>query len=255
MKSTSHAPERILAYGLYGSGKTHGWATIASYYRRTDTPGTFYVISCEHGTVDRLRDGYPASDDDPGFDSNVTYDDVHNWSELTKLTDMYLANAVDGDWLVIEGVDKPWQFIQQLWHQTKGTIGDQSDPFALQEAGEVDWVKVNAVYRAWIIPILQSPAHVYACAPQDAVRVPTGKPKEWADNKQTVEQFARFGYKPAGQKDLGFQFHTVLYMQNPRRGVYTVTSVDDHTRDLLEDHEVNPDFVLGYLVPTAHWSL
>jgi hypothetical protein len=102
---------------------------------------------------------------------------------------------------------------------------------------------------------LSSPAHLYACAPQDAVRVPTGKPKEWADSPQTVGQFARFGYKPAGQKDLGFQFHTVLLMANPKHGKYTMTSVDDHTRTLLEDAEVVPDFVLGYLVPVAGWQL
>jgi hypothetical protein len=254
MKSTSAAPERILAYGLYGSGKTHSWATIAKFYRLTETSGTFYVISCEHDTVARLRDGYPPSDTDPGFDANVVFEDVHNWGELVALTDKYLPQVTADDWLVIEGVDKPWTYIQSLWHQTKGTIEDSADPFALQEAGEVDWVRVNAVYRNWLVPILRSSGNLFACAPQEAVRVPTGKPKEWADSKQVVEMFARFGYRPAGQKDLGFQFHTVLLMNNPRHGSYTVTSVDDHTRTLLEDAPIG-DFVLNYLVPVAGWEL
>jgi hypothetical protein len=251
VKSTSHAPERILTYGLYGSGKTHGWATIASYYRRTETPGTFYVISCEHGTVDRLRDGYPVTDDDPGFEQNVISEDVHNWTELTGLTERYLKVAEVGDWIVVEGMQRPWQWVQQLWHETKGEIGPSDDPFAMVEAKEVEWTKVNAVFHRWFSSLLTSPQHLYLTAPEQEIRVAGG----WKDKDKVIETYKNIGVKPAGQWEYPYLMHTQLLMRKQGPGNYTVRSVDDHTRDLFEKDTQIIDLVLGYLVPVAGWTL
>src|SRR5437667_6995166 len=83
MQPTSAAPELILTYGPNGGGKTHTWATVADWYRRTETPGTFYVISTERNAVARLSDAYPDF-------SNVVWRDILGWQQLVGLSDEYL---------------------------------------------------------------------------------------------------------------------------------------------------------------------
>jgi hypothetical protein len=255
MQSTSAVPEHILAYGLYGSGKTHAWATVADSYRQEGSTNKFYVIGTEHGALGRLSDGYP------DFDKNVEWKDVGDWYQLADLTTDYVQRAEKGDWIVLEGGDKPWHWVQMLWDKLHGEPAtlDPVDPFAMERGmpdGSInrDWVKINGVYRNWINSILRSPAHVFSCNPQDALKLPTGGAKGWSDDKEVIDQYSRFGFKPAGQKELGHHFHTVLWMKNPAYKQWTITSVDDHTRELL-DNQVVSNFVLDYLVKIARWEL
>ena len=255
MKSTSAAREHILAFGIYGGGKTHAWATIAQMYREMATPGRFYVVGTEWGALARLSDGYA------DFGDNVEWQDVEDWYDLTSLTSEYLERAEAGDWIVIEGVDKPWQWVMELWDRLHGTPPKvmPNDPFSAAQDGsstERDWIKINKVYRSWINPILRSPAHVFACCPQEQVRMPDPRKDKggWHDSKEVIDQYSRFGYRPAGQKELGHHFHSVLWMQNPRKDVWTMTTVDDHTREHQHDTQVT-NFVHDYLVKVGKWEL
>lgn len=255
MKSTSSVPEHIITFGLYGSGKTYSWATVAEHSRESDDkPKRFFVIGTEVGAVGRLRDAYA------DFDTNVQFRDVTDWYELTAWSDEILGVVDSGDWIVIEGIDKPWHWVQSLYDELHGPKldVDPKDPFSMERGVtevERDWVKINGVYRKWINPILRSPAHVFACSPQDAIRMPNpSKPKAWSDGKDVVEQYERFGFRPAGQKELGHHFHTVLWCKNPSRNVWTMTTIDDHTRDQLSDQEVS-NFVIDYLYKVAKWQI
>ena len=254
MKSGSAVPEHIVTFGLYGSGKTHSWATIAEHYRETDASGQFYVIGTEHGAVGRLRDAYP------DFDKNVQFKDVTDWYELTDWTDEIVGQVVGGDWVVIEGIDKPWHWVQSLYDSLHGSTlnVDPRDPFSMERGVtevERDWVKINGVYRKWINPILRSPAHVFACSPQDSIRMPNPqKPKQWSDSKDVIEQYEEIGFRPAGQKELGHHFHTVLHMKNPSRDRYVMRTVDDHTREKQYDTPIS-NFVIDYLFKVARWEI
>lgn len=254
MKSTSAVPERILTFGLYGSGKTHGWGTLADFYREEGLDNKFYVIGTESGSVGRLSDKYP------NFDDNVVVRDVDDWYELTAWTDEILGQVVPGDWIVMEGLDKPWHWVQGLYDKLHGPKLDLDprDPFSMARGvTEVDrdWVKINAVYRNWINPIVRSDAHVYGTSPQDAIRLPNPqKPKAWSDSKEVIGQYEMFGFRPAGQKELGHHFHSVLWMKHPTRSKWTITTVDDHTREQLHDAEIH-NFVLDYLHKVARWDI
>jgi hypothetical protein len=199
------------------------------------------------------------------MDVNCNFVDVQDWYTLEERTDQILAslaNPDDGyrDIIVLEGGDKPWHWVQLLYDKLHGEPVKMmpKDPFSMEKGmTEVsrDWVKINGVYRNWINGVLRSPAHVVVCCPQDAVRLPNPqKPKEWHDDKNVVEQYSRFGYRPAGQKEMGHHLHTVLWARNPSYKKWTLTSVDDHTRELLDNEEVN-NFVMDYLVKIAKWEL
>ncbi len=255
MQSTSAVPEHILSFGSFGTGKTHAWATIAEEYRKAGLTNKFYVIGTEHGALGRLSDAYP------DFTDNVVWKDVGDWLELSDLTAEYVSLLGKCDWLVLEGGDKPWHWIQILWDKLHGEppAYDPRDPFAMEKGmpdGGInrDWVKINGVYRNWINSILRSPAHVFSCNPQDPLRLPTGSGKGWSDDREVIEQYSRFGFRPSGQKELGHHFHTVLWMKNPGFRKWTITTVDDHTRELLDNSEVH-NFVLDYLVKVAKWSI
>jgi hypothetical protein len=257
MKSNSAVPEHILLFGLYGSGKSNAWATIAKELRAAGSDAQFRVIGTEHGAMGRLSDGYP------DFHKNVSWKDVRHWMELSDYTEEILSASVKDDWIIVEGGDKPWHWVQLLYDKLHGTPAefDPRDPFAM-EAGmpgddtKRDWVKINGVYRNWINSILRSEAHVLFCNPQENIKLPDPNKAKggWHDSKEVIEQYSRFGVRPAGQKELGHHFHSVIWMKNPRSGEWTMTTVDDHTREIMDGQPVN-NFVLDYLVKVAKWSL
>ena len=76
----------------------------------------------------------------------------------------------------------------------------------------------------------------------------------WHDSKAVIEQFTHIGYRPAGQKELGHFFHTVLWMRHPSRDRWTMSTVDDHTR-MITDNAPVTNFVMDYLVGVAGWSM
>lgn len=255
MRSTSAANEAILTFGLFGSGKSHAWATWADWQRRFNVDGRFRVIACEPGAVARLSDGYP------DFADNVEWTDAHDWMELVETSEKYLAASTRGDVLVVEGIDRAWDWVQQLWIETTQPRSERRNPFeagvAIQDT-EPNWVKINAEYFAWLNPIIRANStpdgpHLFATAPQEELRVPTGKKGEWADSKEQVAMFSRYGYRPAGQKKLAHMFHSILWMRAQTRGVWTITSVDDHTRELLDNEPVR-DFAADYLQRVARWD-
>lgn len=250
-------PERILAYGAYSSGKTHAWATIAAYYRKTGNEGHFYVINTEPGAIDRLSDAY----EDFG---NVTWIDVRSWEELRDATTTFLGNAQKDDWIIIEGIDMPWIWVRRFYDEYRasklGITVDQRDPFGvLEEANDIGkWDKINPAYMAWIMPLIDpgtNPAHLFATAPPKPVVKGGGKPGEWVTDGDNVAAFGWLGLYPQGQKFLARHFFSVLFMQRGADGKsWTITSADDHTRDQLRDAPVM-DFVLTYLRPIGRWEL
>lgn len=251
-------PERILLAGLFGGGKSHSWLTTLDLAYNNDDDIKFYVIATERGAVTRMKSKYTEQ-----FDKLVEYRDCKTWYELQDWTDEILSKQRPGDIIVIEGMDKPWDFVQALWDKLYGPplSYDPKDPFAMErgmldDSGSVgrDWVKIRTVYENWLDSIFQTSCHVFACTPSEPLKMPTGKAKEWKDDPEVIEQFSRFGVKPAGNKKLGHHFHTILLCRNPRAGVWTITSMDDHTRELLDNTPIT-NFVFDYLVKIAGWEL
>ena len=96
----------------------------------------------------RLADAYP------DFNKNVAVQDVYGWRELSETTEKILDVVKEGDWIIIEGIDKAWQWVQELYddlHGPKRNV-DPDDPFSMemnQDEVQRDWTKINKVYRRW----------------------------------------------------------------------------------------------------------
>lgn len=252
MKASSKAKEAILAYGIMGSGKSHGWGEIARYYRMRGAPGTFYVVGTEHEALARMADKYPATEADPGWDTNIVTNDVTDWITLVATTNKYLSELKDGDWFVMEGLGLAWEWVRQLYVETRPgwTPPNPLDPFSVDPEVDMDWQKIKTAYYGWVQSILTSPAHVYATAHAEPLRV-EGR---WKDSKEAIDLYSRVGMRAITEKTAGYSFHSVLYMQHPKAKEWTITTVDDHAREHLTDEPIS-DFVLSWLVPVAGWSL
>lgn len=256
LTSNSSATERILAMGLYGSGKTHAWATIADWYRRTDTPGHFYVLDTDNTSL-RTLDGYT------DWNKNVTRVDIADWRALTSQTGDWFGQAAPTDWLIVDSIDKPWSMVQDFFIEEQ--FGTDADAFFMQArkanaAGHPlasdygsNWTVINKLYSRWIGQVIRWPGHVYAATPAQQVAEPNNGGRG-GDSREIRETFGRYGVRPTGQKALGFQFHTVLLLQSPSRDEWTLTSVKDRSRELQVAAPMF-DFVASYLVPVAGWSV
>lgn len=254
--SNSAAPERILAMGLWGSGKTHAWVTIAERYRATGTPGHFYVLDTDNTSARSLEST-------PGWEANVTRIDVWDWKDLTENTVKFFESATKDDWLIVDSIDKPWSLCQDYFIEMQFGV-DATDFFVQARAANVkghalasdygsNWTVINKLYSKWIGQLIRFPGHVYVATPVQQINQGDQSGKG-GDSREVKETFGRYGVRPAGQKNLGFQFHTVLLMQSPSKDEWTVTSVKDRSRELLIASPLF-DFPMQYLCGIGGWQV
>lgn len=263
MKSSSEVPERVAIVGNMGTGKTEAWVAWAQWLRETETPGTVYVLNAERdGSVQRANERFPE------WRSNITFTDVNGWLELTTASKLYTGMAGDGDLIVVDGSDKPWNWVRDLYSETearkKGFTLDETDPFAMLPEIDMDWDAINTAYYRWFNGLIggTQPAHVMFVGPSQPLRVPVQKKDgsmTWGDDKQTLDLFNMHGVRWAGQKRLGFDVQTLLLAEVSRTGHTLTTMKDAGGRPYMSKETVSPmelgGFVQTYLVGKAGWSL
>ncbi len=249
------APERILALGPAGSGKTTGWLDIAKWSQRTGSDAQFYVLDTDFA-VERMLIGYP---DLTNIHVSVGYD----WTDYTKFLEHAKANARPHDWVILDFVGNAWSavqqyFTEQVFHQdiaeyflsVRKTLGKDATKLGALE-GWVDWQVINPLYKRWANPIiLHARYNLYATAKSTQL---SGGNKPTEDS-QTRSLFLPYGVKPEGQKDLPFMFHTILLTSRDGRGNYTLTTVKDRERPELAGL-VTSSFTVDYLKGVANWEM
>jgi hypothetical protein len=248
------ARERIIAYGVAGSGKSKGFYDTARWLQQAGLNTHFYVIDTDFAAERALAEGYPDL-------TNVTAYVCEDWDRLNEATDLILSAAKPGDWLMIDMIDKAWSFVQANFIEQ---VHDQSFDSYLLEArkmmakankegalkpfeGWTDWPAVNAMYERWIKRALYNTAgiNIYACAPVKDVTKDT--------DKTLKDIYGVLGVMPAGQKNLTHQFHTVLLCKHKTADEWTLTSVKDRERTRLDNSRVIT-FPITYLVPVAGYN-
>lgn len=264
MKPTSEVPERIAITGNFGTGKTEASTAWAYWLRKTETPGTVYILNCERdGSVQRANERFP------DWRANIQFTDVNNWTDLTNATNLYVQVAGPGDLIVIDGSDKPWAWVRDLWAQIEtkktGQLPPDDDPFAMMAdfGDKTDWNAINAAYFRWFNSLIMGsqPAHVLLSGPSQPLKVPVEKNGKmtWGDSKETLDLFSHHGVRWAGQKRMGFDVQTLLLAGMTRETRTLTTMKDAGGRTYLDKAPVGPveegGFVFGYLVGCAGWSL
>ena len=242
--------------GPWNAGKSRAWCSVAAWMRRTDAPGRVFVIDTDRA-VDRMAEEW----DD--FFKNVVQHDADVWADYQYAIREFSAVASVDDWLVVDMIDKAWEavqnhFIEEVFGVDAATFflesrkeGDKGHPLA--EGYGVNWNVINKLYASFIGRVVRWPGHVLCCTPSEAVQRPD-RSGRGGDDRDVLDLFGPYGVRPRGQKSLGFQFHTILLMQQGSNDKWQYTSVKDRGRSKPAKHPVG-DFVMDYLVEVGGWSL
>jgi hypothetical protein len=267
------APERILALGPAGSGKTTNFLNIVKFARATKSPARFYIMDSDFA-MDRMITGYPEIPfsifGDPAFqnkDAILTIYPVFEWREYDRALADIRMKAKPGDWVSVDFISNAWAAVQEhfaneVFHRdiadyflkVRKEIDDNAKSLGALE-GWVDWQVINALYRKWVNTLLfRGRYHLYCTAKSENL----SSDKKPTEDTQTRQLFLRYGVKPVGQKDLPFQFHTLLLTgrrNTPTGGdIRTITAIKDREREEVSGQEVK-SFVQDYLVNVANWKL
>lgn len=245
-------PEGILVYGPPGAGKTTAWLSIARLSEASGSPAKFYVITTDN-TLPRMTAKAPLS--------NLVLYPCLEWLEFEDALDDIMEKAGPGDWLVVDLADNAWSRVQDYF--TESVFGKDMATF-LMDARRVafdsdkkglktfeqllDWRPINALYRRWAqraflgLP-MKKQVNVFL-----AVRgVPLGE----NEDQGLREMFGPSGLRPAGQKELAWDVHTVLLMKERDRLIITIK---DRERVKHAGTKVK-SFAQDYLLGTAGWTL
>lgn len=257
----ARAKEAVLAYGVYGAGKSETWCGWADMYRKTDTPGTFRVIETVHEASEVLAEGYP------DWDDNVVCEEVTDWDSLNAVSAKFKEAGSPNDVLVVETIGNAQLWSRDHWFQAnRGGMTWKEFQISGGSAKDIkphQWIEMDELHRGWLNEyVMGFPGHRVATAGGDAVRTEAG----FSDNKMVRDMFGRIGVKPIGHKDLGYAFRSILLMTHPAKDEYEMTTVDDPKREHLDhvpvasrfDVErglVVPGFIATWLEPVAGWRL
>lgn len=273
--------ERICVYGPSDSGKTSCAVAIANWIARTKAPSRMFFIDTD-GTAE-------ASIPDELVGNVVDIFDVDGRNEMkaaTKIIQGKLDRARN-DWLVVDSIDRPWNYAQDSFFELG--YGIDPDDFFIdakrkamlrsQETGKgeaigdyvagdhgVNWQIINKMYGEMTKLLKTRNAHVLCTSPATEVRKPD-RSGRGGDDPEIIDTFTRVGIKPAGQKGLPYQFHTILLVQRKAGG-----RDSDKFRVIGTQKERNPlgiaaprerltavemtverDFVVTYLMGVAKW--
>lgn len=242
--------ERILDIGPAGSGKTSNFLHIARHLTATQSGSNFYVGDSDFA-MDRMLTNYP------DIIPHVSLTPLYDWDDYVKYGQFVVANAGPNDWICIDFVGSAWKAVQEYYVQQvfKKDIGDYFLAARKKEVAElegwVDWQVINPLYQQWIMPILfKSRAHVFCTAKSESLS-DSRKPTE---DKNLRAMFLPFSCKPVGQKDLAFQFHTVLVSDRDFNGNRLMNTVKDRER-LEVRGQVVTNFAVDYLTNIAGWRV
>jgi len=107
---------------------------------------------------------------------------------------------------------------------------------------------INKLYSDWIIPIIyRIPCHVYAATLPE-------KMDRGEKDAEILTLFGDFGVRPAGQKKLGGQMHSILLMI-PGADKWFVSTVKDRAGRTYFNKTPLISLYRQYLVAKANWPL
>jgi hypothetical protein len=254
--------ERILLIGPPKAGKSTAWLTIAQWLEKTSADAQVFVIDSDKAwEIMGPADG--------SLDKRVHVYEVENhadWKKaITEIGGAYQPNR--GDWLVIDMIDRLWVHAQSgFWDymhpgQDMGQIALEAKKKNINLGGDYgnNWTVINKLYQDVFQPIINFKGHVLALTPAAEVRQPD-RQGNGGDSPAVLDVFGRVGMKPTGQKDLAYQFHSLLVVQRKPDKSRALITVDERVRPAGEERkqlvgETMTDFTLTYLVGAAHWSL
>jgi len=234
------APERILLVGAAGSGKTYAILRGAAYL-----PGLRWRVVDTDNAYARMLTG------EFGNLANLEYRVAHDWASLQEVTAWAFE---DSDVVAVDRVDLAWQWVRDYYaDEVMGTDlatvlvnrrkQNQSDrPMLVGEFGQGDWGVINRCYSTWWRQFRYASQHIIATTVPTQYRVDEGPDRD----RSLTQALARAGIRPAGQRQLSHEVHTVLLLSY--NGGYVYWGLKDRQRPQTPTQPTPlVDFGLQYL--------
>lgn len=286
MRTNGRSRERILLYGLEGTGKSLAALDIASRVG----PSRVFIIDNDNAW-DRMLEGQTLAGEDVELaeewrwdadanrgkggwveddewvveGGNVVVYHTQGWVGNTSAIEEIRGAAGRDDWCVIDSGSALWSDVQ-AWFTEQVFDSSMEDYFLqvrMEKAraqtdakslgaldGWVDWPVINAQYKAKVMEFLVNPpCHLLVTAEQEDVKADD-------TDKETRALYSADLVKPRGQKRLGHNMQTILRLRRDRAMRFYVTTLKDRgARGELANEEVTDEgFATWYLEGVAGWS-
>ena len=250
--------ERILFMGGYKVGKSYAILKTFSYFAKHRPDVSLFVIDTDKSIRRTIVLEFPEL-------RNVVH--VYPAREYRDILDAAKAiagQAKKGDWAAVDMINMPWEASQryeisrvfnsdvgmymlekrmQMPHDSKSLYAGQG-----LLKGWLDWPVVNNMYRDIIYPLFAAPVHLIAATGLREFA------KEEGDNPPDADirsAYAPFGFRADGQKHLGHQFQTIVWLHRAAKSeTWYMTIVGDRGRK-TEMSVPLKDFSLDYLEKRA----
>lgn len=246
--------ERILMMGPFGCGKTTNWLNIAKWAAATGSPAKFFAIDTDNALEAFLEPGSQYAELDARRGGNIHWMSVYEWPEYIAAANAFAPQVGFEDWIICDFVSPSWEAVQSYY--ISEIFKTDSDEFFLEARrnlkggnaldGWKDWSVINRLYKKWINTVLNTGGHKFLTAQADSMRD--------SDDRALRAMFGAFGVRPKGQKELGYQAHTILLGAVNRAGETSITTVKDRERIAVADKPVQ-EFTIDYLTQVAGWTL
>lgn len=244
--------ERLLVYGVEGTGKSKGLLDIA----RRVTDGKFYIMDNDLSYERLLYTGYL----DVAERGNVVIEnyDTTEWGLYIPQINEWRKVAGRNDWLVLDSTTPTWSAVSSWYsdqlfgkdkaaHMLQLKKDSKSDrEFHKAMSDSMNYTIINAEYFKLYAVLARWPGHVYLTAEQDTIRE--------EDEKGTRDVYGPIGFKPKGQKAIGHRTNTVLWMSRNRAGEWLMSTMKDRGREYM-NKVVTTDFAADYLQGIAGWKM
>lgn len=281
--------ERILAMGITGSGKSYQWLKLAEGLLPTGV--IFRCVNTDAAILYMMDTQFPHLK--PENKGNVYVHCAFSWPDYKLgvkwlqrkpippeqqsllspdvLRD-YKANPIGpNDWTVVDMADLPWKTVQSYF--TEEVFGVEMGDYFLQIRKEIaqgirrtrkggepsstitegfdgwkDWSVMNKLYDDWILPIVyRMQTHVYAATKVE----PLSRDEK---NPEILTLFGDHGVRPAGQKDLGHQMHTI-FLFIPGKEKWFISTIKDRAgREYFKKAPLR-SLHIQYLCAKAGWPM
>jgi hypothetical protein len=251
--------ERILVFGVAGSGKSSVWLAIAEWIYKSKSDSKVWVIDTDVAwDAMRPEDGH--------LDEIVEVFPIYDWVDYKPAVHKIRENGQPDDWYVLDRGDVQWSRAQEAYAAL--TTGQDVDEFFLAHAiaetspgGDYgsNWTHIRRMYaQSGMDLVTRFRGNVLVTAAAKELREDAGK---MSDDPNVIAKYHSVGYKPEGKADLPHLFHTEIYMVESPSG-YRMTTLKDRKnlygdggRKYMKGKEVKPDFVMGYLIGEAGWKI
>jgi hypothetical protein len=271
--------ERILAFGVEGTGKSEAWIAIAVAAQESGSDAHFYVIDTDgsaavsllaHSGLENISI-FNASDPDGGLvlPDGDYIDMTTGWEAFAESARRIRAvRPRPQDWIVIDRLDRLWDAVQSWWI-TKAYETDEdtywaelrAEQLAAREAGKGtdrdyggfqgnrDWVQIKRVYNSGVLGLLAGPpANKFAVCLEKEIH---------PQSKRAAQLRGLYGETmPAGKGDQGADFWLTVHLKRTPSNEYLVFV--RRTKDRAFENPGAVDvtdkgFAEGFLVPIWGW--